>query len=492
MKETSRLEKRSWYQGVSKRFLPFFFLCCALNVYAFANQDSTVQTEAQSEPSPAEDFESRLSEWKGKAERGDTEAMRQVYLRYAITGFQSEAFDWGKRYLSALTEQAQKGDERSIIKLAELYLTGNDITPRNKETAVYWFAKASDIGNPSGAYIAARLLEEDKEHPCSERVAEYDKKAFSLYKGKLESGGKETAEAAYWLGYMYLKGQGIQPDANEAVRLLKQADESNIAAATNLLAVIYAQGSDGISADPHLAFHYYKRLADKHRSPKGAYMTAVSYLRGQGVTADPNAAEEYMQKAVQGHFPQALLYMAAAHMRKQEYKGAYTLYLQAASLGQADALTQIGKMLINGQGIEKNEEKGAECLEQAANQFGDAVASFELARLREAQGKQDQADSWYFFASERGHPGAMARRGMLHILPSSGYVWNPVRTYLWWRLGRDRGDETCALYFNIFLWIGIPISLFILFGIPSIIVARIQRKRIKEEAGASKENEQNP
>lgn len=485
MKKSSRAGKRSWHQSMTRTLFPFVLLCGALNISALAKQDTPAPAQEQSEPSPTEDFESRLREWIDKAEQGDTEALHQVYLRYAIAGYQSEAFHWGKRYLSALTEQAQKGDVRSILKLAELYLTGNDIAPRNKETAVYWFGKAADAGNPSGAYIAARLLEEDKEHPNPEQVAEYDSKAFALYKEKLNTSGKEAAEAAYNLGYMYLKGQGVSPDTNEALRLLKQADESDNAPATNLLAVLYAQGTEGISPEPFLAFQYYRRLADLHNSPKGCYMTAVSYLRGQGVTADPTLAVEYMQKAAKGHFPPALLYLASEHMQKQEYKEAYLLYLQAASLGQADALTQIGKMLIAGQGIEKNEEKGTECLEQAANQFGDAVASYELARLREAQGKQDQADSWYFFASERGHPAAMARRGLLHILPSSTYVWNPVRSYLWWRIGRDRGDETCARYLNILLWVGVPVAVLILFGIPSLIIARIQRKRLKEEAAQS-------
>lgn len=489
MKKSSCMGKALVCLFAAKALLPFVFLYSAVNIHASASQDTSLAPEKQSIPIPSEDFESRLREWKRKAEQGDVEAMHQVYLRYAIAGFQSEAFEWGKRYLSALTEQAQKGDVRSILKLAELYLTGNDIVPRNKETAVYWFGKAADAGNPSGAYVAARLLEEDKEHPNPEQVSEYDRKAFSLYKTKLEEDGTKAADAAYWLGYMYLKGQSVSPDANEALRLLKQADESDLATATNLLAVIFTQGSEGITADPHLAFYYNKRLADNHNSPKGCYLTAISYLRGQGVTADPTLAEEYMQKAAKGHFPQALLYLASEHMRKQEYKEAYILYLQAASLGQADALTQIGKMLIAGQGIEKNEDKGAECLEQAANQFGDAIASFELARLRESQGKQDQADSWYFFASERGHPSAMARRGLLHLLPSSGYVWNPVRSYLWWRLGRDRGDETCARYFNILLWGGVPLTVLVLFGIPSFIVARIQKKRLKEEAARHEQNE---
>ncbi|MCD7799581.1 MAG: sel1 repeat family protein [Akkermansiaceae bacterium] len=468
----------------------------ALSVLPAAEEEMPAAPSAPearpTEPSAQSDLETRLADWKTRAEQGDADAARQVALRYQFAGRLAEAFDWSKRSLGLLTEQAQGGGEPAILKLAVLHLQGDGLAvPRNPETAVYWFAKAAEAGNPTGAYMAARLLESDKEHPQPDKAAEYDKKAFTAYKQKMEAGGDGAGEAAYWLGFMYLKGQGVEADPGQALRCLKHADEAGVRAAAEQLAFVYSRGGDGIAPDPEKNFYYRKRLADRWNIPEDLYLTATCYLNGVGVAADPEAGAVYMKKSADAAFLPALITIAAQHMRKGEYAEAYALYKRAASLGHGESLTQIGKMLIAGQGTAKDEEKGAACLEQAANRFGDPVASYELARLFESQGRQEQSDSWYFVASERGHPGAMARRGMLHLIPGSGYAWNPVRSYLWWRAGRDGGDEACARNLNLLLWLGIPLALLLLFGLPCLLTARIQRRNAKKEresAAAGKED----
>ena len=56
--------------------------------------------------------------------------------------------------------------------------------------------------------------------------------------------------------------------------------------------------------------------------------------------------------------------------------------------------------------------------------------------------------------------------------------------YRWWRTGSDAGDPTCTLYLNLFLFVFIPLVLIISFGVPVLVVHRLNKKALAEEANA--------
>ena len=81
-----------------------------------------------------------------------------------------------------------------------------------------------------------------------------------------------------------------------------------------------------------------------------------------------------------------------------------------------------------------------------------------------------------------GYPAAMARRGLLHLAPTSSLTWNPTATYHWWKLGADAGDETCTLYLRLYLYIFIPLVLLLVFGLPILLVRSLHKTSANELA----------
>ncbi|HML09917.1 MAG TPA: peptidoglycan-binding protein [Stellaceae bacterium] len=87
-------------------------------------------------------------------------------------------------------------------------------------------------------------------------------------------------------------------------------------------------------------------------------------------------------------------------------------YGLAAAAGDGKALTNLGTLLIRGQGIAKPDADGATVLWQAAAARGEVTAMFNLGAMYEhgvgIAPDLDRAKAWYERASARGDPGAKA------------------------------------------------------------------------------------
>lgn len=426
-------------------------------------------------------LEESLAPRKREAEQGDAHAAQQVYRRYAAAGRTEDAKTWWHKFTSILEDKARRGDVNALLTLASIALQGSVFSQPDEGIARHWLRQASDAGSATGAYLFAELLAKDKNDPdASEKAAPYYKKALQLYRQMVEKGETQNGAAFFWIGSMTLFGQGTQADPKQAVAWLEKAHDAGYDAASARLAQIYAP--QGACPDPAKAFHYFKYLADERQSPVMMYLTALQYGRGEGVDADQQQAEAYMQRAADAGYPPALLVLAADAMKAGDAKRALILYERAASLGNVTALTQSGLMYLRGTGTPLDEKKGLALLHFASDQRGDALAAYELARHYEARGNSSQADAWYFTASDRGHPGAMARRGLLHLVPGSGYAWNPLRSYHWWKIGKERGDSTSAVYLAWLLWAGLPAAAIILFVLPLSLIAKLHRDSLKRES----------
>lgn len=469
-------------------FLLFAAVLCPSETWAqetLSSPHAGAETgERAATPDDAAKLEESLADLKEDAGRGNAHAAQQVYLRYAAAGKTAEAKAWGRRYMDLLTTKAKEGDIPSALKLAQIHIQGSEFTPPDRKAARHWLRKAADGGNARSTYLLALLVEEDKSDPeAAQKAADLYARALQAYRRDASAAPSDNGESFYWIGFMTLHGLGTKPAPGEAVSWLQKADEAGFPAASAQLAKIYSEGI-GVPADAARAFHYRKRMADTWHAPEMMYQVAVQYGRGEGTTADASQAGIYMQRAADAGYPPALLARAAAAMKRGDEGSAQALalYERAASLGNVAALTQAGDMYLHGIGTERNEEKGLALLHFAADQHGDAVAAYKLARHEEGLGNRREADAWYFAASDRGHPAAMARRGLLHLLPNSGYAWNPLRSYHWWRIGKERGDEVSARYLGWLLWAGLPLSALVIFVLPLSLLAKLHRDSLRREA----------
>ncbi len=427
-------------------------------------------TAAAEEAAPSYDsqdleLEGSLHELKTQAEAGDADACRQVYLRYAVKGQLEQARAWAGRYMEQLNKLAEGGDTRAMMTLAMNYITGKDFVQPDTARAVTWLLRAADAGEPSASYILGDIYAQQGDAEMSRQSYE---RAWAAYR-KLADEQPENSNIIYWLGYMQQNGIGTTAHAAAGIaQLEKAADLGNPWAFTQLFKT-YTQGI-GVEKDAARAISYARKLADTGQDGLMAYATARAYLNGEGVEKDEALGEKYLDMAAAANIPDAIFLKGYRLQQAGRPAEALPFYTQAASMSQEDAIIELALMLLYGNGVEKDEARGLSYLQTANHRLGSPRAPYELARYYESIGEQELADDWYISASDAGVTEAMGRRGLLHLTPFSKVSWNPTTAFQWWRVGADKGDETCTLYKNLFIYAFCPLILLIVFGLPILTV----------------------
>lgn len=264
--------------------------------------------------------------------------------------------------------------------------------------------------------------------------------AVALFAGGLGCGGalalepNATPGEAFRSGYAaYKKG-----DTAEAVAALNYAASKGHAAALWKLGRMYATG-DGVAADEAKALEIFSRIANDHAdgNPRGGDAPFVAgafvalgryYEKGiaGGVAADPSRARHYYSYAAsyfgdpEAQFRLALMYLSGAGGEKNERQAARWCKL-AARKGHAGAQAELGRLLYEGIGIERNAVKGLMWLSiaRAARQGDPAIQAaheqaFSGADESERRTALALAEDW------------MARRQTLEAQPSTAGAAPPV------------------------------------------------------------------
>lgn len=216
-----------------------------------------------------------------------------------------------------LKAEAERGDVKSLLKLANCYRSGRG-TPKNPAEAFACFTKVADAGNRVGMFETAWCLIEgfgternpQKGVEWLEKCMSYPraaslyarclhkgigvkadrKRALELFKRlsepphsrvdamdgyarMLEEDPATQAQAREWyskasdagsdraccnLAYMLLEGKGGAKDVDEAIRLYKRAATHRIPEALFNLGLIYENGRYGQKKDPNLAEGMYR------------------------------------------------------------------------------------------------------------------------------------------------------------------------------------------------------------------------------------------
>lgn len=423
-------------------------------------------------------LESHLSELKSASESGNPAATRQVYLRYTLHGHTEQARAWAEKYVSQLKEKAHTGDAKAAWLLGRAYMTGDDYVKPDNSEAIRWFTQASEAGEPSAAYIIGELL--TKAGNTGDARVAYAR-AYSLYKKEAESG---NADALYWQGYMEQNGFGVPVQQAAGIEHMEQAAEQGSLPAAYQLFKTYTKGL-GIPADDTKSFHYARLLADKGNDAQMAYVVADALLKGKGTPKNEPAALPYLEKAAEQNIPAAIYHVAWRKQEAGNHAEALADYRRAASMGHADAAVLAGTMMLYGKGVDKDEEIGLNYLRRASEQLRSPFAPYELAKYYDELGETKLADDYYITASDRGLAAAMARRGLLHLVPFSGLRWGPTETYRWWKEGSNAGDETCTLYLRLYLYVFIPLVLILVFGLPILLVRSLHKTSVNAFADSN-------
>ncbi|HJH04394.1 MAG TPA: sel1 repeat family protein [Victivallis vadensis] len=126
----------------------------------------------------------------------------------------------------------------------------------------------------------------------------YDKKeytkAFQLF---LEEAKKGDAEAEFWVGRCYDRGEGVQKNYQAALEWYTRSAEQGYFKAQHNLAILYYEGK-GIKRDDGKAFHWAMKAAEQGDA-KSQYAVARMYFSGEGVPVNFVEGKKWLIKATE-------------------------------------------------------------------------------------------------------------------------------------------------------------------------------------------------
>ena len=104
------------------------------------------------------------------------------------------------------------------------------------------------------------------------------------------------AMAQYWLGVMYLKGQGVEQNYEEAAKWLRLSAQQSIPNAQYKLAGLYSDGN-GVPQDNEYAYIWYSVGAShQHEKSSQAIADAKAKLSSEELAEADKAIPEFIEK----------------------------------------------------------------------------------------------------------------------------------------------------------------------------------------------------
>ena len=297
-----------------------------------------------------------------------------------------------------LRQSAKGGNIDAQNLLGVMYDHGKGV-PQNVEEAEQWFRRAAAAGHAEAQQNLERLL------ASIEAAAEAATPADDLQKGlaAYNAGDYETAlailtplakggnaDAQNNLGWMYDYGEGVEQNAEEAVKWYRRAAKQGHAIAQNNLGKMYQYG-EGIEQNDEEAIKWYRRAAEQGHAEARQNLEGI--LASTASATDDTASVGNWQKGVYAY-------------KAGDYTAAFAILKPLAEAGGAEAQAWLGFMYDEGRGVSQNYAEAVKWYRLAA-EAGDASAQNNLGVMY-ADGKgvsQDYAEAvkWFRRAAEQGN-----------------------------------------------------------------------------------------
>jgi len=187
------------------------------------------------------------------------------------------------------------------------------------------------------------------------------------------------------LGVMYAKGQGVEQNYIEALKWYQMAAEQGDLTAQATLGMMFSKGI-GCERDDQSAIRWYQKAASKG-DVKAQYNLGNMYAKGVGADIDECEAFRWYQKAAEQDHPNAQLNLAFMYGKgqgtKRNDKKSFEWYKKAAEQGHPNAQFNLGVIYAKGRGIDKDTTLSIEWYEKAAEQ-GNENAVRALNKMKSA------------------------------------------------------------------------------------------------------------
>ena len=197
---------------------------------------------------------------------------------------------------------AERGEGSAQHEIARRHLFGVAGIERSDAEAARWLRKAAENGVVGAMYNLGTMLLAGRAGVAGASSAGRpwrDTKTFQVAEGarwfrKAADGGH--AKAAYSLGVLFAKGQGVTADAVEAARWFRVARAAGVPAASYALGNLHKRGS-GVRPDPVEAAKLWEEAVSLESVPEAAYNLGLAYLEGSGVARSAESARKWFEVA---------------------------------------------------------------------------------------------------------------------------------------------------------------------------------------------------
>lgn len=285
---------------------------------------------------------------KGEGAAADIAGSVALLERAAKLNFGDAKFELSKRYWSGvglsknqeraehlLLEAANAGSVNAMLTLAWRDEQGGSRVGREGER---WYLAAAKLGNTLAMNRTAEVLwaEATIRNKNAEAAAAWCRRAAQ----------RGNAPAMNRLGLAYQLGDSVPQDFAEAKRWYSRAIELGVAEANLGLGTLYDRGL-GVAVDGAKALEFYTKAADAG-SGSAVVLIATMYIEGRGVPRDVTKGVEFLRRG-------------------------------ATDKSAAPAMRELGRVLLDGDGVDKNPEEGRAWLRKAA-EAGDGPAMFMLGK----------------------------------------------------------------------------------------------------------------
>ncbi|KAF7731977.1 ERAD-associated protein [Apophysomyces ossiformis] len=283
----------------------------------------------------------RLSDEEGGVYGYGASVMTDRYHRHGSGSDKSVSMDEILQYLQYLAQT--KSDMEAQVKLGQLYYQGTRSIPRNFQNAFHYFRQVADK-------IPGRKIPE------------------AFIKSKQ---GEWAGQAAGTLGRMYWRGEGVEPNVNEAHRWFEVGSELGNPVALNGLGMMYLDGIV-VPKNRDKAIEYFKLAASR-----------------ENADAQVNLAIEYVNQPTK--LPMAI-----------------QLFRIAAEAKHLLAYWYLAQLNIQGTGLKASCPMAVAFYKSIAEHGDWLYPTVEIAYDAHMKGDRENALLYYMLSAERGYEVAQA------------------------------------------------------------------------------------
>ncbi|EDR23059.1 hypothetical protein, conserved [Entamoeba dispar SAW760] len=194
------------------------------------------------------------------------------------------------------------------------------------------------------------------------------------------SAEQENTIAQFKLGECYLYGKGVPKNSSKGFKWMLKAATKGYTEAQLLVSTCYFS-ADGVKRSSKLGFEWLLKAAQQG-NVKGMNGVALCYLNGLGTVSNLDEATHWFEKAVEKGNKGSLMSLGECYIKRGQMELAFKTYKIAADNNNLKAQLFVANMLLNGEGIECDEEEAIHYLEKAA-ELGSKDAVKKLAEIQE-------------------------------------------------------------------------------------------------------------